>query len=92
MDLAAATAVYDRMIYWCRETDCPDLIIAPIIALIVRAIARLEGAILCSTQKRSVALLKTALHQSAPTRNFDNQYLQPTGCLVSPLRKRSCHF
>ena len=43
VDLAAATAVYDRMIYWCRETDCPDLIIAPIIALIVRAIARLEG-------------------------------------------------
>ena len=43
MDLAAATAVYDRMIYWCRETDCPDLIIAPIIALMVRAIARLEG-------------------------------------------------
>ena len=43
MNVAAATAVYDRMIYWCRETDCPDLIIAPIIALMVRAIARLEG-------------------------------------------------
>jgi len=25
-----------------------------------------------------VALLKTVLHQSAPTRNFDNQYVQPT--------------